>query len=103
MKDTKKATTAKNLIKIVKENCTPETLTMIGTELESIRVEFAGNTRAMNKATIEWVMECLFTFEQPFKMIVRNLESKTWCLLETDEEEVDAENSMDFADWTGRV
>lgn len=88
----------------VKENCTRETLDLIKSEWDSIGEENRGNELSRRKAIVEWAMECWFTYDQPGAlMIVRDLIRKTYAIVETEGELIETENSIHFADWTGRV
>lgn len=95
MKETGLKSTKFNLIKIVLENSTDKTLKLIRSEWDEC---------LLNKEKLEWVMECWFTYDQPGAlMIVNNLKTGTWNIVETEDELIETENSLDFADWTGRA
>ncbi len=104
MKETGNTFTKQGLLNTIQHNCTPETKKLMMSEWDAIYKEHGSNSNVCKKARIEWAMECWFTFNQPGAlMIVRNLKTKTYQLVETDDELVETENSLDYADWTGRV
>ena len=95
MKETNLKSNRQNLIALVMEISTEQTTKDIKSEWADCRT---------NQERIEHVMECWFTYEQPNAlMIVKNLKTGTWNIVETDDELVETENSLDFEDWTGRV
>lgn len=95
MRETNLKSTRQNLTKLVMETSTEQTI-------NDIRMQW--NACKTNKDKIEWVMECYFTYEQPTAlMIVKNLKTGTWNIVETDDELIETENSMNYADWTGRI
>lgn len=91
MKETNLKSTKSNLIKVALMNSTPETIAMYSTEIADCRT---------NAEKLEWTMECWYTYTQPVESIVKNLTTGTWNLTENEDEALDAENSLNFADWT---
>lgn len=103
MKETGNKFGGQGLLDTVMLNCNQATRRLIMSEWDNIKKDHKSN-KALKKARIEWVMECWFSFNQPgVSLIVRNLKTGTYWLTESDEEDIETENSTAFADWTGRI
>lgn len=87
MINTKLPTTPANLLKLVKNHATSETLEMIQTELENCKTD-------VERA--EWAMECYFSFDQD-QIIVKIAASETWGLIaNTEDEQGDCAEYLDL-------
>lgn len=95
MKDTGLKATKKNLLELVKNIATPETLKLIAMEIDECKTL---------TEQVEWFMNCFFCFAQPY-IIVKINTTGTWGLIHEldnngdNEEYLDLLNDNLISDW----